>query len=160
MAPLRLRLGDEARVSRDGLMAGLRDRGIGTGLHFRAVHLQRYYRDAFAVRPGELSNTGVELEPPVLPAVVSGHAYDRRRPCRRRGRSRPARVNAYHGTIRMGGPTLESHGREISSIAPYFGTSLVVVAFVIARRRGARLVELMPPLATLGFVLCVSSCCR
>jgi hypothetical protein len=60
----------------------------------------------------------------------------------------------------QGGPTLESHGREISSIAPYFGTSLVVVVFVIARRRGARLVELMPPLPTLGFVLCVSSCCR
>jgi UDP-4-amino-4-deoxy-L-arabinose-oxoglutarate aminotransferase len=52
-----VRLGDEVRVSRDGLRAGLRDRSIGTGLHFRAVHLRRYYRDTFAVRPGELPNT-------------------------------------------------------------------------------------------------------
>jgi UDP-4-amino-4-deoxy-L-arabinose-oxoglutarate aminotransferase len=52
-----VRLADGTRVSRDGFMAELKERGIGTGLHFRAVHLQRYYRDAFPVRPGQLPNT-------------------------------------------------------------------------------------------------------
>lgn len=38
---------DERRagIDRDGLMARLKACGIGTGLHFRAVHEHRYYRD-------------------------------------------------------------------------------------------------------------------
>ena len=40
---------DETRcaVSRDGLMNALKARGIGTGLHFRAAHTQKYYRERF-----------------------------------------------------------------------------------------------------------------
>ncbi len=40
---------DEARcgISRDALMAALKDQGIGTGLHFRAAHTQKYYRERF-----------------------------------------------------------------------------------------------------------------
>ncbi len=40
---------DEARcgISRDGLMAGLKEKSIGTGLHFRAAHTQKYYRERF-----------------------------------------------------------------------------------------------------------------
>ncbi|MBB1525899.1 UDP-4-amino-4-deoxy-L-arabinose aminotransferase [Pectobacterium carotovorum subsp. carotovorum] len=40
---------DEARcgISRDSLMAELQTRGIGTGLHFRAVHTQKYYRERY-----------------------------------------------------------------------------------------------------------------
>lgn len=34
-------------MDRDALMQALRQRNIGTGLHFRAVHTQRYYRDRF-----------------------------------------------------------------------------------------------------------------
>jgi len=34
---------DEAGMSRDAFMAQLRDRKVGTGLHFRAVHTQPYY---------------------------------------------------------------------------------------------------------------------
>ncbi|WP_075180940.1 UDP-4-amino-4-deoxy-L-arabinose aminotransferase [Pantoea sp. 1.19] len=34
-------------LSRDALMAALKAEGIGTGLHFRAVHLQKYYRERF-----------------------------------------------------------------------------------------------------------------
>ena len=44
-------------VSRDHLMAELKARNVGTGVHFRAVHLQRYYRDAFGYRPGALPAT-------------------------------------------------------------------------------------------------------
>lgn len=40
---------DEARcgLSRDGLMQALKERNIGTGLHFRAAHTQKYYRERF-----------------------------------------------------------------------------------------------------------------
>lgn len=40
---------DEARcgISRNGLIEALKNRGIGTGLHFRAAHTQKYYRERF-----------------------------------------------------------------------------------------------------------------
>jgi dTDP-4-amino-4,6-dideoxygalactose transaminase len=38
--------------SRDALMAALRDEGVTTSVHFRALHLMRYYADRFAFRPG------------------------------------------------------------------------------------------------------------
>lgn len=40
---------DEERCSfsRDGLMEALKAKGIGTGLHFRAAHTQKYYRERF-----------------------------------------------------------------------------------------------------------------
>ena len=40
---------DEATcgISRDALMAELKSQGIGTGLHFRAAHTQKYYRQHF-----------------------------------------------------------------------------------------------------------------
>lgn len=34
-------------ISRNGLMDELKKRGIGTGLHFRAAHTQKYYRDRY-----------------------------------------------------------------------------------------------------------------
>ncbi|TKI04655.1 UDP-4-amino-4-deoxy-L-arabinose aminotransferase [Martelella alba] len=40
---------DESRcpLSRDQLMSRLQEQGIGTGLHFRAVHTQKYYRERY-----------------------------------------------------------------------------------------------------------------
>ncbi|EPF17547.1 MULTISPECIES: UDP-4-amino-4-deoxy-L-arabinose aminotransferase [Cedecea] len=40
---------DEAAcgISRSGLMDALKQRGIGTGLHFRAAHTQKYYRERY-----------------------------------------------------------------------------------------------------------------
>lgn len=40
---------DEERcgISRDALMEALKNQGIGTGLHFRAAHTQKYYRERF-----------------------------------------------------------------------------------------------------------------
>ena len=40
---------DETRcgVSRDQFMQQMKDRNIGTGMHFRAVHTQKYYREKF-----------------------------------------------------------------------------------------------------------------
>jgi UDP-4-amino-4-deoxy-L-arabinose-oxoglutarate aminotransferase len=41
-----VRLVDNAAgLDRDGLMAALKKQGIGTGLHFRAIHTQKYYRE-------------------------------------------------------------------------------------------------------------------
>lgn len=48
---------DKAVLSRDDFMAKLKRRNIGTGLHFRAVHLQKYYTDVMGMRRGMLPNT-------------------------------------------------------------------------------------------------------
>lgn len=38
---------DACGISRDDLMAALKARGIGSGLHFRAAHTQKYYRERY-----------------------------------------------------------------------------------------------------------------
>ncbi|MBI1423103.1 MAG: UDP-4-amino-4-deoxy-L-arabinose aminotransferase [Gammaproteobacteria bacterium] len=38
---------DKAGVDRDTFMAELKTRGIGSGLHFKAAHLQKYYREHY-----------------------------------------------------------------------------------------------------------------
>ena len=48
---------DKAGISRDDFMAALKQKNIGTGLHFRAVHTQKYYRESMDIRPGLLPNT-------------------------------------------------------------------------------------------------------
>jgi len=48
---------DKAGLSRDEFMKQLKQRNIGTGLHFRAVHLQKYYRESMGIRRGALPNT-------------------------------------------------------------------------------------------------------
>ena len=42
----------ESGWSRDALMAALRDEGIATSIHFRALHLHSYYAERFKLRPG------------------------------------------------------------------------------------------------------------
>jgi dTDP-4-amino-4,6-dideoxygalactose transaminase len=41
-----------AGLSRDALQQRLRERGISTSIHFRALHLHRYYQERFALRRG------------------------------------------------------------------------------------------------------------
>jgi UDP-4-amino-4-deoxy-L-arabinose-oxoglutarate aminotransferase len=48
---------DKANLGRDAFMQRLKERNIGTGLHFRAVHLQRFYRECMGMRRGMLPNT-------------------------------------------------------------------------------------------------------
>ncbi len=48
---------DRAGLSRDEFMGELKQRNVGTGLHFRAVHLQKYYREAMNIGRGTLPNT-------------------------------------------------------------------------------------------------------
>ena len=44
-------------IDRDGFLAALQEENIGTGLHFPAIHLQRFYRGKYGYRPGVLPNT-------------------------------------------------------------------------------------------------------
>ena len=46
-----------AGMDRQTFMAELKQRNIGTGIHFKAVHLQRYYRETSPLTPGALPNT-------------------------------------------------------------------------------------------------------
>ena len=45
------------KITRDEFMAELKKRNIGTGLHFRCAHLQKYYRETMGFRPGMLPDT-------------------------------------------------------------------------------------------------------
>ncbi len=47
---------DAAKMDRDAFMQGMKERNIGTGLHYRAVHLYPYYRDQFGFRRGDFPN--------------------------------------------------------------------------------------------------------
>ena len=49
-------LGDKLGLDRDRFMAELKTKGIGSGLHFKAAHLQKYYRDHYR-HPYSLPNT-------------------------------------------------------------------------------------------------------
>ncbi|MFH1156654.1 MAG: DegT/DnrJ/EryC1/StrS family aminotransferase [Pseudomonadota bacterium] len=48
---------DRTALTRDGFMDALKGQNIGTGLHFRSVHLQKYYRETMGYRPGMLPDT-------------------------------------------------------------------------------------------------------
>ncbi len=48
---------DSARISRDGFLAELRARNVGTGIHFRAVHTQPYYAQKYPEWTGKLLNS-------------------------------------------------------------------------------------------------------
>jgi UDP-4-amino-4-deoxy-L-arabinose-oxoglutarate aminotransferase len=44
-------------MDRDRFMTALKARNIGTGLHFRAAHLQKFYRETFPGAVGSLPHT-------------------------------------------------------------------------------------------------------
>ena len=48
---------DRAGLSRDEFMRELKQRNIGTGIHFLAVHLQKYYMESMGTHRGMLPNT-------------------------------------------------------------------------------------------------------
>jgi len=65
---------DSAGMDRDAFMQGMKDRNIGTGLHYRAVHLYPYYREQFGFKRGDfpiaetISDRIVSL--PLFPAMT------------------------------------------------------------------------------------------
>ena len=65
--PIRLRL-DRLRVCRDEVAQALRQENIGTGVHFHALHLHRYYQETFGYRPEDFPvSTGASRELLSLP---------------------------------------------------------------------------------------------
>ena len=48
---------ERAGMDRQTFMTELKKRNIGTGIHFKAVHLQRYYRETLHLPQGALPNT-------------------------------------------------------------------------------------------------------
>jgi UDP-4-amino-4-deoxy-L-arabinose-oxoglutarate aminotransferase len=48
---------ERAGISRDDFMTELKESNIGTGLHFLAVHLQKYYTESIGTHRGMLPNT-------------------------------------------------------------------------------------------------------
>jgi len=48
---------EAAGISREDFMERLKERGVGTGIHFRAVHLQRHYVEQPDNRRGQLPDT-------------------------------------------------------------------------------------------------------
>ncbi len=67
---------DEAScgLNRDALMHKLNEQGIGTGLHFRAVHTQKYYRERFpgTVLPNTTWNSERICSIPLFPDMTDG----------------------------------------------------------------------------------------
>jgi len=53
---------DKLSIDRDDFMAALKERGIGTGLHFRAVHQHKYYRSRLVSSQEILTNTNWNSE--------------------------------------------------------------------------------------------------
>jgi dTDP-4-amino-4,6-dideoxygalactose transaminase len=48
-----IRLRPEARINRDELIAGLREQGIGTSVHYVPLHFHPYWREQFGLRQDE-----------------------------------------------------------------------------------------------------------
>jgi dTDP-4-amino-4,6-dideoxygalactose transaminase len=47
---------DDARVTRDGFLEEMHRQRIGTGVHYRALHVHPYYRDRWGYKPGDFPN--------------------------------------------------------------------------------------------------------
>jgi dTDP-4-amino-4,6-dideoxygalactose transaminase len=47
---------ESKKIGRDDFIEALKERGIGTGLHFLAAHLLSYYRNTFGYKEGDLPN--------------------------------------------------------------------------------------------------------
>ena len=53
---------EAAGMSRDAFMQGMKERNIGTGLHYRAVHLYPYYREQFGFKQGDFPHAEIISE--------------------------------------------------------------------------------------------------
>ena len=73
-------LSPEAPVTRDALLEGLAERKIGTGVHYRGVHLHPFYRDKYGLAPGDFpvatSISECTLSLPLSPKVTEADQDD------------------------------------------------------------------------------------
>jgi dTDP-4-amino-4,6-dideoxygalactose transaminase len=65
-----------AGMNRDEFMTVMKDKNIGTGLHYRAVHLYPFYRDCFGFQEGDFPQAEAVAERivslPLFPAMTDG----------------------------------------------------------------------------------------
>ncbi len=70
----------DAPLARDELLAALTERNIGTGVHYRAVHLHPFYRERYALAPDDfpVANAISErtLSLPLGPSVTDADQDD------------------------------------------------------------------------------------
>ena len=75
-----VRIGDEAPLDRDAIARELRERNIGTTVHFRPIHLHSYYRDRLGLRPADLPGAADwaarSLTLPLFPAMTGEDVED------------------------------------------------------------------------------------
>lgn len=71
---------DSEKMDRDDFMAKLKEQNIGTGLHFRCIHMQKFYREKYAYQPGVLPNTEWNSDRicslPLFPAMTEEDVED------------------------------------------------------------------------------------
>ena len=51
-----VQINDDARITRDDFLAAMHQRKIGTGVHYRSLHMHPYYRDRWGFRPEQFPN--------------------------------------------------------------------------------------------------------
>ena len=91
-----VRLAGNAPLGRDELIQALHDRNIGTGVHYRGVHLHPYYRQTYGLSPDDfpvatrLSEQTISL--PLGPALTEADQDDVVRALRRLLRPRTTAV--------------------------------------------------------------------
>ncbi|MEM3434417.1 MAG: DegT/DnrJ/EryC1/StrS aminotransferase family protein [Candidatus Methanomethyliaceae archaeon] len=69
---------DRLRISRNQFIEALKAENIGTGIHFTALHLHKYYRETFGYKPGDFPNAewigertvSLPLSPKLIPEDV------------------------------------------------------------------------------------------
>jgi dTDP-4-amino-4,6-dideoxygalactose transaminase len=67
---------ERLRINRNQFIDALREKGIGTSVHFIPLHLHPYYRDKFGYKPGDFPNASAVFERivslPIYPTMTEG----------------------------------------------------------------------------------------
>lgn len=71
---------NSTKMNRNEFMAKLKTENIGTGLHFKAIHTQKYYRETYDFQPGALPDTEWNSDRicslPLFPAMTNQDVDD------------------------------------------------------------------------------------
>jgi dTDP-4-amino-4,6-dideoxygalactose transaminase len=71
---------DQLRADRDKIQQALHCQRIGTGIHYRALHMHQYYRETFGYAPNDFPNalwiSGRTLSLPLSPKLTDDDVED------------------------------------------------------------------------------------
>ena len=71
---------DHLRITRNQFIEALKAENIGTGIHFTALHLHKYYREVFGYKPGDFPNAEFigerTVSLPLSPKLSGGDVRD------------------------------------------------------------------------------------